>query len=475
MRRRRARRILVVFALAWLIGRPASAADLKAAVKEYKLRLGEVGKLPENARRIDQEVKAITAAITALAATNDPRAVDLLIKPGLSVRARSAMAEMAVYDAINDGLKRLEGPARERLYQWVEKKAVKKPALLQILIPIAAQYKKDPRAREAIAATLQQKSLAATTLMAAARAFEKRRDRDGVSELLAVFDKAKAMDGAPFHTLRQALFALTGQTFLEKAEWDKFWDTREATTAYLPKNKRQSLTVSTKERKAPRLFGSEVASRQVVIILDVSHSMHIKDPANPYKKDPREEELAAAHKGPKPGDPGYKPGKCTECRRGGHDANLPGYRQRLFRARRALKELVEGFDDNTRFNLIQYSTAARAWKKRTIVKGSSSNKKSALSFIASLKPEGVTRTDLALVEAFSCKGADTIYLISDGSPTDDQGKDLAGAELVPLYDTVRRMNKTRGVILNTIGLEGASRVFMLSLASYGNGRFFQVD
>ena len=95
-----------------------------------------------------------------------------------------------------------------------------------------------------------------------------------------------------------------------------------------------------------------------------------------------------------------------------------------------------------------------------------------------MSASGVTKTDKALEKAFEVKGANTFYLLSDGSPTYDDGKVLPdkaktpeGPSLQKILEMVRDKNKFRRVKIFTLGFVGANRRFMQDLADQNYGKY----
>ena len=80
---------------------------------------------------------------------------------------------------------------------------------------------------------------------------------------------------------------------------------------------------------------------------------------------------------------------------------------------RAIEEQLEEQDE---FNLIAFSSGVTPWKKK-LVEASDSNKKAARKWLKALRHDGETNIHDTLELAFTLKGVDTIYFLTDGTPT----------------------------------------------------------
>ncbi|MDF1662627.1 MAG: hypothetical protein P1V97_12700 [Planctomycetota bacterium] len=478
---------LIALSAALLCLSSSSQAGTYDKALEKKVRAGIAGaaSLGPDAYWRDPAIKKAVSAIQEFGKTDNPKAATALIKMGL-VKMKFPSAEVAVFNAVREALKGMKDKdARAAVLKTLKKK---KDWRVQVtLIDVLASYKDSDDAEFLLHEMLNAKKAKERIVAEIAATMAKRKDKRSVRPLIKAFGVWKKRGGVTFKAIEDALYEITGKSFNEQADWDNFWDPRE--TTFNPMNAPKAPRGSTVLRKRPRLFGSEVISKKVVIIIDVSGSMHIRDPGEDKDDDPVDAGLkgSTARKTPKkrpagspprPGDPNYKPGPCRlpKCPKpNSHDGNLPAHRMRIERAKRQLAKLVNAFDKNTKFNLVQFSTTASAWKPKKIMPATSSNKSNAVGYIKNLNPSGVTLAYQALITAFQCKEADTIYFISDGSPTNVEGKNLSGIDLTNLIDKVRQLNKFRKVKVHTIGLKGCSTSFMRQLAALTNGKFRLVD
>jgi Mg-chelatase subunit ChlD len=95
------------------------------------------------------------------------------------------------------------------------------------------------------------------------------------------------------------------------------------------------------------------------------------------------------------------------------------------------------------------------------------NLKEAQAIVQKLAPRGQTNLFDALELAFSHKEADTIYLLSDGDPTNGRVIDPDD-----ILREIRKMNRLRQIVIHTISF-GSSR-FMRALAAENGGQYVEI-
>lgn len=210
------------------------------------------------------------------------------------------------------------------------------------------------------------------------------------------------------------------------------------------------------------LFGAAVTGKNIAFVLDVSGSMLATDPLPEGEKE-RERPRTVVVDPTRP-PPKEKPRED---------------RQRMFRAKKELANVVRSLPDDVRFNIITYSSEVHAWKK-TMVPASGANKKSAAEHIAGLEANGITVTDMALEEAFTDLDVDTIYLVTDGAPTHMSSSTSSrlpedAPELIrAIHERVEELNFLRGVRVFTLGFKGAEENFLKKLAADNQGRYVEI-
>ncbi len=141
-----------------------------------------------------------------------------------------------------------------------------------------------------------------------------------------------------------------------------------------------------------------------------------------------------------------------------------GGRTRLVLAKEALIQALTRFIRDTRFNIVFFHTRVRAWGKK-LMWAVRANQEKAVRFVKSTLPTGPTNLYGALKAAFRDKDADTIYLLSDGSPTAGEVIDPAA-----IAKEVLSWNRTRRIVIHTISL-GTSSPLLKRLAKETGGQY----
>ena len=139
---------------------------------------------------------------------------------------------------------------------------------------------------------------------------------------------------------------------------------------------------------------------------------------------------------------------------------------------------ISGLSDNFEFNVIAYATDVKPWKSK-LQESNQENRDAAVAWVNALDLAGETNIMGALDAALSEKTVDTIYLLSDGTPS-------AGriTQVNDILQEVRNMNGPRNVSIHTIALLGGdgktyslteakplARDFLQKLAKGNEGTF----
>lgn len=214
------------------------------------------------------------------------------------------------------------------------------------------------------------------------------------------------------------------------------------------------------------LFGAAVTGKNLIFLLDTSGSMETTD-LLPEGESERESGRTVV------GDPAKQGDKALARR-------PPDDRKRIFRARKELARVIKSLPSDIYFNVIDYSSDVRSWKKG-MVQASDTNKQAAIEHIEGLQAEGITVTDMALEGAFADLNVDTIYLITDGAPT-HMGSSNAGNGLpedalqimADIHDRVAELNFLRGVRIFALGFQGAHEEFLKKLAADHAGKYVAI-
>ncbi len=351
----------------------------------------------------------------------------------------ATLRDEKVTKAVLASLKKLKGDAEPRVRAGVARGlgAIRREEALEVL----KFYVKDTDWRVRAAAI---KSLAQT------------RSEEVVTILI---DAMKGEEGRLRDDINGVLKQLTGESFGFADIWLRWWDSvgRRLPDPNAKKTEGGQTEVS-REEDGHRFYGIETRSTRIVFIVDVSGSM--EHPVDPLKQKP----VVTGRK-----DAGSDP--------------APG-RTRLEVAQNELRRAIDNLSPKVEFSMIFFSHAVQLWN-RDMVKATPEGKKEAHKAIDGLRASGATFTLGALREAFSMAGAigsapksgkvtskvDTIFLLSDGAPTDSK---FDNAELMDpqiILEAVREWNKDLHVTIHTIAVDVMDSYFLRTLAAENGGQF----
>ncbi|MFT7617248.1 MAG: hypothetical protein ACI97A_000882 [Planctomycetota bacterium] len=141
---------------------------------------------------------------------------------------------------------------------------------------------------------------------------------------------------------------------------------------------------------------------------------------------------------------------------------------RLEGAKSNLISAVKTFGVDTRFALIAFDNVLLEWKE-DLTRATTANRKDAVAWAKKLQPRGGTNIHDALMAGLDLKKVDTIFFLSDGSPS--AGPVTNTDQILRL---VREKNRFKRIRIHTIGvkLSGQMKEFMAKLAAqnYGESR-----
>ncbi len=150
---------------------------------------------------------------------------------------------------------------------------------------------------------------------------------------------------------------------------------------------------------------------------------------------------------------------------------------KLGKAKKELIPSIRGLKEDAFFTIIIFENKVKKWRKG-LVQATSANKNLAIAYLNKLHSGGATNIYGSLEEAFDLAGegatddkkplgVETIFLLSDGSPT--VGAIRTGAGIIA---KAKEWNPNKRVVIHTIGLgEDCDKVFMKKLAEDNRGQF----
>lgn len=348
----------------------------------------------------------LTKFIVRMGVLDHPRSV-ILIPP-----AATLLPSKINYDKAMEAIEALENP--EAIAALI--KNYKKARSLEdkVLLLDSFGYRDDQPTGEEILGSFENKLLRIqrTGLRAAGR----RKLKGAVDPLIALVEAHTKERDLLWLDGRRALLEITGQDFETGADWKKWWDAeRESFDPDEMLAEDEQTVVVKKAADSVEFFGTEIFSRNLVFVIDVSGSMAMFDQGRSTIKEAQKA------------------------------------RVRLDRARKQLLVAIESLPKAARFNIIAYSNKVTAWQKG-LRPASRSAVKSAGKFVKEFLARGATYTDDALKRAFEDSEADTIVLLSDGAPTKPEFPSSFLIEQI-LKD-IANLNAARKMRINTFGFEG---------------------
>ncbi len=260
-----------------------------------------------------------------------------------------------------------------------------------------------------------------------------------------------------------ALKTLTGQSIEPYAEpWARWW---EANKANWGDDGRPLKPVVAAPRPADvTYYGIKVRSDKVLFILDISDSMKYEKQA-PTPPAPR---------GPVTGEPAMKEPEAREKFSG----------PKIEIAKQELRRVVKTLSKDSTFDIIAFNHTVTLWQPKMML-ATDANKELAYAWIRDMAPAGTTFIDGALQMAFKMAGmgaydkaypgvaVDTIFLLSDGAPTDNGfpvGKDMDPNEILK---HVQEWNSQQRIVINCVGIDNVVQGidFMKKLAAQNGGTY----
>ncbi len=198
-------------------------------------------------------------------------------------------------------------------------------------------------------------------------------------------------------------------------------------------------------------YGISTTGKNIVFVIDISGSMEGRNEGNISDK-LRAQAMDRA--GSKVGS--FIGGKMGSFVSSGIKKNTT----KLASAKRELGPALRGLSPDVKFTIITFSDKADYWEKN-LQSSTTSSKTRASAFLERLSATGGTAALKGLQAAFSVRGADTIFFLSDGFPSD------AGSSKI--LNEVSKLNRSKKIKIHSIGLgDNKDENFLKSLASENN-------
>jgi len=425
-------------------GRKSSSKDYERSSKWRALR-DRVKKLQG---QVETEEMFLRAIVRALGDFRSPDSVAVLVdlsdrtavRARRSVDVRRAILRALWHQPIDEVVDQVLAfatdkhmpQARARVLHWIGMHKVKKG----FDVAVASL-----RARE---------SAVARSAVAALRALD---DPRCVPALIEARPRAT---GLLAEEMELALNLFTGKEFFGAGAdvmWAGWWRAHGESWLKSVQQRRYAPTQSKRKGDAA-FYGIETRSQRIVFVLDRSGSM--EDPV--------------AQRGPVSGT--------------GAKDRVPG-RTRLEVAKNQLARTIRRLPVGVKFAVVFYSHDVHSWKPApAMLAATPQNKRAAIDWFMNKKPVGSTMIFDALAEALRYakvgggksatdpKGADTIFLLSDGAPSTRQGNALLkGAALEEAIKKFLDSNKAFRCVVHTAGVGAHDRRLMQRLARETGGTY----
>ncbi len=296
-------------------------------------------------------------------------------------------------------------------------------------------------------------------------------DKRAVKHLIDSMSKA---DGLLNSEIDDVLHWYTGKSFEGSASVWKRWFQNEG-AAWLANQdterhnrKKEALPGGTRVR----FYGIPTESKHIVFVLDRSGSMKEKAGDQSIKK------KKAKPKGPVTGggDGHGKKGKNRDAIAGDTKMEV---------AKNQLALSIKELDRKVRFGVVFYSDNVKVWQPAPeLMDSSKPNKKKATEWFMKLEAQGPTLMFPALMKALEYAdtvgedkkkaktGANTIFLLSDGSPTTAAGTILPPDELESAMTEFLEANKLYRCVVHTIGIgPGHNSSILRRIAAATGGQY----
>jgi uncharacterized protein YegL len=281
---------------------------------------------------------------------------------------------------------------------------------------------------------------------------------EGVSILIAMMAKE---DGRLKDDINTTLKTLTGEDMGFADTWAKWWASVGKELPKQPMGGGPGGDKSLKATDTAKFYGIPTRSKHICFIIDVSGSMNT--------------EVEQINRGPITGK---------------KESEMPVEgKTRIEVAKNELKRSVSNLSPDKLFSVIFFNQAVRTWHP-FMEKATPDMKEALRTELDAVSASGTTYTLGALREAFVLAGVqeagatekpkdglqvDTIFLLSDGGPTDNKMDDAQPMDPEIILEAVRQWNRDAGIVIHTIAVdtEPVGTYFLKQLAAQNGGQFVE--
>jgi HEAT repeat protein len=218
--------------------------------------------------------------------------------------------------------------------------------------------------------------------------------------------------------IADSLYRITGQNFYDLVElWEKWWE-EEGDSFEVPSKVPEVWPEPVGGRTTATFYDIPVESDRLILVMDRSGSMELRSKGGTRWKVAVEQALA----------------------------------------------VVDSLDRHSNLNLILFNNAIDAWQKK-LTRMDLGNRAALRMYLLSRKPEGGTNLYDGLELALLAREVDTVFLLSDGIPSD--GKFVQASAIL---QEVKKINRFRKVRIHCVSI-GADSALLRDLADQNRGRY----
>jgi hypothetical protein len=260
------------------------------------------------------------------------------------------------------------------------------------------------------------------------------RDKQAVPKLIERMEKEP---GRMSKACAEVLWSLTAMPFEEDVtRWKAWWaeagakfELATAKDVEKAEHARAEKRLRERTRATAQFFGIKVESHRVIFVIDTSGSMI--------------ESMYGRFVG----------------KRGAARIDI---------AKQELMQAIKNLDASALFNVYAFNSGVEKWKKDSTGTNSEASKKEAIEWVERLGAAGATNLYDSVKQAFEDKDVDTIFIMSDGEPTNGEVIDPHR-----IREDVAFWNKHRKIKINTIAIGGTLEVLEW-LAKDAGGLYVQM-